>query len=264
MSISRVVTGSIAAMLLASAASAQTYEWVVDPVPAPSDLSDTVRAQFIRPGDISPEEYARLLAEAEKIKSFQESSDYAAAAPVQNVTSGQTYVYDGRPNVETHSASQGIQIELYEAPVSIPVATPTTVIASAPVVSTTASSHIVAKGDTLYNISRRYNVTIDSLRGANAISGNAINIGQVLSLPTARREVTENIYSPASQPTLVRNVEPIPASGVYAVLPGDTLYGIAKRACVDVSEISQTNGLGASTNISPGQRLQMPTGHCLR
>ena len=41
-------------------------------------------------------------------------------------------------------------------------------------------THIVAKGDTLYSISKRYNVSVDDLKKKNNISENAISIGQNL------------------------------------------------------------------------------------
>ncbi|MCO6477522.1 MAG: LysM peptidoglycan-binding domain-containing protein [Phaeodactylibacter sp.] len=40
--------------------------------------------------------------------------------------------------------------------------------------------HTVAKGDTLYNISRRYNTTVESLKALNGLTSNLISIGQVL------------------------------------------------------------------------------------
>lgn len=48
--------------------------------------------------------------------------------------------------------------------------------------STTAKQHTVAKGDTLYNISRRYNMTVDRLKQLNGLTSNIISIGQVLKV----------------------------------------------------------------------------------
>lgn len=42
--------------------------------------------------------------------------------------------------------------------------------------------HQVIKGDTLYSISKRYNITIDDLKKKNNISENAISIGQILEI----------------------------------------------------------------------------------
>jgi flagellum-specific peptidoglycan hydrolase FlgJ len=40
--------------------------------------------------------------------------------------------------------------------------------------------HEVQKGDTLYSISKRYNVLVDDLKERNNLSGNTLSIGQVL------------------------------------------------------------------------------------
>ncbi len=42
--------------------------------------------------------------------------------------------------------------------------------------------HRVAKGDTLYSISKRYNISVDDLKKKNNISDNAISIGQTLQI----------------------------------------------------------------------------------
>lgn len=42
--------------------------------------------------------------------------------------------------------------------------------------------HTVAKGDTLYNISRRYDLTVDELKRLNNLSSNIIHIGQKLKV----------------------------------------------------------------------------------
>ncbi|MEJ5310096.1 MAG: LysM peptidoglycan-binding domain-containing protein [Anaerolineae bacterium] len=44
-------------------------------------------------------------------------------------------------------------------------------------------THIVQSGDTLYNISRRYGVTVDQLRQRNNITGDMIRVGQQLIIP---------------------------------------------------------------------------------
>jgi LysM repeat protein len=36
------------------------------------------------------------------------------------------------------------------------------------------------KGDTLYSISRKYNVLVDDLKQKNKLSGNTLSIGQIL------------------------------------------------------------------------------------
>jgi LysM repeat protein len=40
--------------------------------------------------------------------------------------------------------------------------------------------HTVVKGDTLYNLSKRYNTTVDAIRSLNGLTDNTIKIGQSL------------------------------------------------------------------------------------
>lgn len=271
----KLVGGALVAGLFSMTASAQTYEYVVEPVMQPDQVADSNRAQFIRAGDLSPEEYNRLMAEADKIRAYQgtsyNSTDYSDTASVHTdstpvysepmTTYGTVHSYDGRPTVSsTVTTSQGYQIELYDTPIAAPVTQAATTMSS--------SGHTVVKGDTLYAISKRYGVSLTQLRSQNGLSGNTISIGQVLSVPGRSASysqpytINSQPLSSGPRPTLVRNVEPIPFTGVYAVLPGDTLYSISRRACVSVQEVTSVNGLG-STMIAPGQRLTMPAGHCL-
>ena len=271
MSRTKILCAGVALIAFSATASAQDYVTTVQPVPQLHELDNVVRAQFIKPGDVSPEEYAKLLEEAERVKAFQGSQAYSPlssstystyTAPVTTYGTTTEYVYDGRPSVSSSvstasTSSSGYQIELYDTPIAAPITQTATTTGSV------MGRHTVSKGDTLYNISKRYKVSLSDIRGSNQINGNTISIGQVLNVPTARRSVTENVYRGAPT-TLVRNVEPIPNRGVYAVLPGDTLYSIARRACVGVTDITSSNGITSSGTISPGQRLTLPSGHCLQ
>ena len=44
------------------------------------------------------------------------------------------------------------------------------------------NSYEVAKGDTLFSISRKFDMTVEELRGINKISDNNIKIGQTLKV----------------------------------------------------------------------------------
>jgi LysM repeat protein len=41
----------------------------------------------------------------------------------------------------------------------------------------------VAAHETLYGIARRYGVTVDALRAANRLAGDALRVGQTLVIP---------------------------------------------------------------------------------
>lgn len=69
--------------------------------------------------------------------------------------------------------------------------------------------------------------------------------------------------TPTGQSRLVRTNTSTGATDVYAVLPKDTLYGIARTACVKPGDIARVNNIADPSALQPGQRLTMPPGHCL-
>lgn len=52
----------------------------------------------------------------------------------------------------------------------------------APVVAAASRVHVVQKGDTLFNISKRYNMTVEEIKAINNLSDNHISIGQELNI----------------------------------------------------------------------------------
>ncbi|HBI04359.1 MAG TPA: cell wall hydrolase [Paenibacillaceae bacterium] len=59
----------------------------------------------------------------------------------------------------------------------------TTTTTPAPAPTTQNTTYKVVAGDSLYNISRQFNTTIDALKQANNLTGDAIYIGQTLTIP---------------------------------------------------------------------------------
>ncbi|WP_102029063.1 LysM peptidoglycan-binding domain-containing protein [Salirhabdus sp. Marseille-P4669] len=105
----------------------------------------------------------------------------------------------------------------------------------------TTSSYTVLPGDTLYNIAKRYDTTVDTIKKANGLSSNHLQIGQALTIPNS---------NDIAAPTI---------STTYQVVAGDTLYDIAKRSGTTVDAIKQANGL-TSNHLQIGQALTIPNG----
>ena len=97
--------------------------------------------------------------------------------------------------------------------------------------------YIVKRGDTLYRIANTYGVSIDDIINANNLSSNILSVGQQIVIPI--KPVTEEDFV------------------VYEVMPGDTLYSIARRYNTKVDSIKAYNGL-TSNNLSIGQVIQIP------
>lgn len=105
-----------------------------------------------------------------------------------------------------------------------------------------AATHTVLPGESLYNISLNYGISVDLLAEANGIKGHLIYPGQQLSIPGYQA-------GPGSSAN---------AGGQsYTVRPGDSLYLIAQNHGVDYPEIIAANSL-ASTVIYPGMVLYLP------
>lgn len=96
-----------------------------------------------------------------------------------------------------------------------------------------SDTYTVQKGDTLYNIARKFNLTVDSLKSLNNLTSNELYIGQVLQ------------------------IKPIQGN-TYTVQRGDTLYSIARNYSVSVNDLKEVNNL--NTNILYiGQELLIPS-----
>ncbi len=117
------------------------------------------------------------------------------------------------------------------------------------------STYTVGKGDTLYSISRKYQLTVAELRAANNLSENdVLKAGQKLTIPeadigTAAALSTSNSGSAKSTSAT--------KTKVYTVAKGDTLYGIARKNGMTVPELLSLNNLDSSVVIKVGQKLKI-------
>lgn len=91
------------------------------------------------------------------------------------------------------------------------------------------SSVTVGRGDTLYAISKRYDVNLQELIQVNGLRAPySIKVGQTLRIPT---------------------------STYHIVRKGDTLYSISQRYNTTVDALVKANGLSAPYTINVGQKL---------
>jgi len=129
-----------------------------------------------------------------------------------------------------------------------------------------STMYIVKRGDTLWTIAQRYNLTVNSILANNNISNSElISIGQEMKIPLHKGTVAEtnivnqavidkknnNINNNVNQP---ENVEPI----VYTVKAGDNLWNISRKYGVSVEVIIDINNLRNKDLLSLGQKLEIP------
>ena len=109
--------------------------------------------------------------------------------------------------------------------------------------------HKVRRGESLWEISRRYGTSIKPILYLNNLrSARFIREGSTLVIP---------IRSNKKRSAAAVKVASMPSSGTYTVRSGDTLWDISRRFGVNIKEIIRLNKLPRSGMIRPGQRLDL-------
>ncbi len=97
------------------------------------------------------------------------------------------------------------------------------------------NTYTVQKGDTLYNIAKKFETNVDTLKSINNLTTDSLSIGQILKIPS---DVINDNFN------------------TYIVQKGDTLYGIAQKFNTTVDKIKKLNNL-TTNNLSIGQSLKI-------
>lgn len=123
-----------------------------------------------------------------------------------------------------------------------------------PVAGPSFETYTVKKGDNLWTIARRSNVSLNELYAANGLDTTSIlSIGQELQIPVEGSTATVTAPSPDTyQPTSFNQ-----GSTEYMVKRGDSLSKIANQFDTSVRAIKAANGL-SSDLIRVGDKLVVP------
>lgn len=111
-------------------------------------------------------------------------------------------------------------------------------------------TYIVKKGDNLYSIAKKYDVSINTIIIDNALQNTVLAIGQILNIriPTAGEVIIEECYG--------EDYNPPSKETIYVVKKGDNLYSIAKKYNTSVDNIKSKNNLNSNI-LSIGQQLKI-------
>ena len=99
-------------------------------------------------------------------------------------------------------------------------------------------TYTVQKGDTLYGIAKKYDITVEELKGLNNITSNNLYIGQQLKVPKFEI-IEEEEYE------------------VYTVVKGDSLWLISQKYDISVDDLIEINNL-ETVNLQIGDKLKIP------
>ena len=111
------------------------------------------------------------------------------------------------------------------------------VIPSISVSPEVSDTYIVQKGDSLWSIANKFNMTVSELKNLNNLTNNLLSIGQVLKI----KDSSNN------------------GEKTYTVQKGDSLWVIANKYGITTEELKSYNNL-TSNLLSIGQVLKIPQG----
>ena len=111
------------------------------------------------------------------------------------------------------------------------------VIPSISVSPEVSDTYIVQKGDSLWSIANKFNMTVSELKNLNNLTNNLLSIGQVLKI----KDSSNN------------------GKTTYTVQKGDSLWVIANKYGITTEELKSDNNL-TSNLLSIGQVLKIPQG----
>lgn len=117
--------------------------------------------------------------------------------------------------------------------------------------------HLVQKGETLYSIGRKYQITLSELRAANNLSEkDVLKAGEKLNIPSPDIENAAVLNSSAGNGS---HGYPSASLETYTAKKGDTFYGIARKHNIKVAELFAINDLGEKDVLKAGQKLKVPS-----
>lgn len=115
---------------------------------------------------------------------------------------------------------------------------------STPVVIPNQFNHVVQKGETLYGLSKIFNVSQEEIVAINPGVKDGIKTGEIIIIPQSNR--TQNNSNPNVENNNITAPAKTSAVVYYTIKSGDTLFGVAKRYNTTIEDI-----LALNPGISP-------------
>ncbi len=121
-------------------------------------------------------------------------------------------------------------------------------------------THKVQRGETLYRLSRVYNVSVDELKRLNSLPNDNLRIGQILKIKPLAVQPRPAPSTPTPPPTPGAAIDQasvqLPDDFYYVVKPQDNLYRISVNHNITLKDMLRWNGLADEMHvIKPGDRI---------
>lgn len=128
------------------------------------------------------------------------------------------------------------------------------VVIPSPSAEPASQVHVVQRGETLFKIAQQYGTTVEALRQRNSLSGDALAVGQQLTIEGgAPPEVVS--LQPAGPYDVTDSTAP--DDQVHTTRRGETLYSIAARYGTTVGRLLAVNTL-TTAPLAPGTIVALP------
>ncbi|OXE99578.1 cell wall-associated NlpC family hydrolase [Flavobacterium araucananum] len=120
----------------------------------------------------------------------------------------------------------------------------------------TPGAHEVLAKETLWGISKKYNVSVDDLKKANPLlETEGLKIGQQINIPSNTIASSATVTEKVPAPVIENEETPTDVEVVVEVLPKETKYSIAKKYGITVKELEKQN---------PFIKGKLPVGYVLK
>lgn len=129
---------------------------------------------------------------------------------------------------------------------------------------TPAATYTVARGDSLWSIAKRNNLSVTELARANNLStGATLKPGQKLIVPgkaPAPQDLATSTATPTTPATKAADARPVRSAEAvtHTVQAGESLGTIARKYQVTVAELAAANTITDPAKIRAGQQLVIP------
>ena len=117
--------------------------------------------------------------------------------------------------------------------------------------------HVIVAGDTLYSLSRKYNMTVDQLAKLNNLSEPyQLSVGQKLQVAAKGTSSVQDTLT-VRKPVVSRGEMRVELQEIK-IAPGDTLYSLSRKYSVPVNDLAVMNNIKPPFTLSVGQVLRVP------
>lgn len=174
---------------------------------------------------------------------------------IDGVSEGMELKFLGRKKIDSSKTTlqktnenQFVAVIPEDKIVEIAAEEPRSIVITVPEIKNSSITHKVKTGETLYGLSKKYNVSVSALQQNNSeLLKKGLQIGQKLTIPSNGTVIEKPMSVPKNM--LVK----------HTVKPKETLYGLAKYYGVTIAEIEVLNEKTLRNGLQIGQVILIQT-----